>query len=1063
MTTGYSSPVGGARVSGTAPASFTSGVAAARVDSNVVIEWDFDNDGDFDESVEDITSLVLSAETWYGRDYPSNLTGKSGPGQMRLTLNNDDDRFSFFNTGSPLNADPFSLNVGRMIRARTTTAGAASDISYVGIGAVAVASNASVAPALPTGLAEHDLLVVLAAIRNSGTGTVNTPAGWYPLLTSGNVKVLGKFVGEDPSTETAPTVTFAGGVANATTQAQCFALRGTHRVLREVLATSIAQLNGSAQNIAVPGLVAAATAHMADPDDVTMVVCGWKQDDWTSVAQLSGQLFTEISDSPTVTGDDAGLEIQYRIGGFSGAKTFTGTSLTVTGGAAAISRGLVLAFTPYAGDTDPVLLARDRFGRVDSANLNTAETGQAWTKQVGNGFAVISHFVQVPEPISPTNYLSDIIETVDVGVADCYVQASLPFRAQDSAAGIVARFTDTSNFVVLYEEDNVLVLREVVAGSGTTLDTYALDSWDGMNIGLGVLDQTATAYIGGVAVMSGTTSGTGTGSKAGVYGWYTSNADRRPAVDDFYVWDKLAGPIDGMIWTGWVSEVGGNVAAGELKTVTVDAAGSLSRAPTTYVPAPRIPSPLTPPGIIVGDTMARSAMLHPPGQIGTGSARLGPYGVPDDYALNLIRGVEQAEQGFLHETPEGWVGFQDGDYRDTVSSSAWFTDTPGDGQYGYSAISPYEQRSQIYNRVSARVAPSPPTVSRNLPLDAGFSGYASDLAVTFTQTQPGDLVVAFLVTSMYPGVNWNAPEGWTSHRDVGAGLGMRIYSHICDENLDGTTVTFLSNAIFATGYWFARVYRFENWLGTQSGFVIGDVSTGNNAKAIDHGWEREPSAFVWFQCSVRAGTGGIVVHDTDGRPPPGYPFANFGGVRGVGPPDAEECGYIDTCKIDCTERENPLPANAITNYDIRESVVIAVRGYDGDNTRTNLTTNETIFDGQVITVEDLDSQLDHNFIRSNPDVPALFYTADDARAYALDVLADKADDRPIFSLMFYPSKSAALRTQAIERKVSDRITVTATGNSGLGIEGDFYIESVAHKWSNGTKLWQTTWDLSPVL
>jgi hypothetical protein len=246
---------------------------------------------------------------------------------------------------APAPDEPFRLDTDGSTLAASIAAGATSisvqttaagPISYVGIGAMAVGSNASLTPALPTGLAQGDLVVAVVAIRNSGTGTVNVPDLWFTIKTSGNLSVLGHYY--QPG-DTDPTFTFTGGVANATTQAQLFALRGVNPLATLVLNNSAAQLNASAQNIAIPGLVA---SH----DDVTMVVIGWKQDDWTSVAQLSGQFFTEISDSPTLTGDDAGIEIQYRLGGFVNAATFSTTSFTVTGGASAISRSMVLAFEP---------------------------------------------------------------------------------------------------------------------------------------------------------------------------------------------------------------------------------------------------------------------------------------------------------------------------------------------------------------------------------------------------------------------------------------------------------------------------------------------------------------------------------------------------------------------------------------------------------------------------------------------------------------------------------------------------------------------------------------------
>ncbi len=214
----------------------------------------------------------------------------------------------------------------------TTDAGT---ISYVNIGAVAVGNNASVVPALPTGWAAGDLLLIAASIRNSGTGTVNTPAGWTALVTTGNFTLLGQF-GESDST--APTVSFTGGAANETTIAQCFAFRGTYKTIAGVIGASATQLNGSAQNLAYPALT-------VPQDNCAVVVLGWKQDDWTTATQLTG--FTEISDSPTTTGNDAGLVIDYVIQ--TTLANVSASSITITGGASAISRAIVVAIKPHPG------------------------------------------------------------------------------------------------------------------------------------------------------------------------------------------------------------------------------------------------------------------------------------------------------------------------------------------------------------------------------------------------------------------------------------------------------------------------------------------------------------------------------------------------------------------------------------------------------------------------------------------------------------------------------------------------------------------------------------------
>lgn len=235
--------------------------------------------------------------------------------------------------GSTLEA---SISAGATsMSVRTTDAG---PISYVGIGALAAGNNTFLAPDFPTGLQDGDLLIAVAAIRNSGTGTCDLPGDWTTLSNFGNLHAFAWHYNAAQGDTSVP-MFFTGGVANATTLGQVMAFRGCSPNVDTMLQSSATQLNGSAQNIAVPGLVA---GH----DDVTLIVIGWKQDDWTSVAQLSGQFFTEISDSPSVLGDDAGLEIQYRLGGFTNAKTLTATSLTVTGGAAAISRAMVLALQP---------------------------------------------------------------------------------------------------------------------------------------------------------------------------------------------------------------------------------------------------------------------------------------------------------------------------------------------------------------------------------------------------------------------------------------------------------------------------------------------------------------------------------------------------------------------------------------------------------------------------------------------------------------------------------------------------------------------------------------------
>lgn len=81
------------------------------------IEVDWNNDGTFTGTYDDITADVLFLECSRGRDYASELTGKAGPGKLTATLRNDAGKYSPFNVSSPLYG---SLLPGRKMRVRTT-------------------------------------------------------------------------------------------------------------------------------------------------------------------------------------------------------------------------------------------------------------------------------------------------------------------------------------------------------------------------------------------------------------------------------------------------------------------------------------------------------------------------------------------------------------------------------------------------------------------------------------------------------------------------------------------------------------------------------------------------------------------------------------------------------------------------------------------------------------------------------------------------------------------------------------------------------------------------------
>ncbi len=217
------------------------------------------------------------------------------------------------------------------------TAVAASTVTYGAAGTAAHANNTSVVANLPASVATGHLLLILAAIRNSGTGVVNAPTGYtrLPVFPSAsNVQLFGKIA---TSSESNPTVTITGGAANADVSAQMIRLTGKWHTINNVIASGgkayASRLNPSAQNITYPGL------SLPDDNNCIVLYLGWKQDDFTSVATIAGA--TEIGEASTTTGDDQSLVWDYVIQ--TTAAAIPSGAFVVTGGASAISRGAVVA------------------------------------------------------------------------------------------------------------------------------------------------------------------------------------------------------------------------------------------------------------------------------------------------------------------------------------------------------------------------------------------------------------------------------------------------------------------------------------------------------------------------------------------------------------------------------------------------------------------------------------------------------------------------------------------------------------------------------------------------
>ncbi|HEY3513564.1 MAG TPA: hypothetical protein VG497_01940 [Kribbella sp.] len=197
--------------------------------------------------------------------------------------------------------------------------------SIIGPGTAQTGNNTSLVPPHPASLAVGDWKLIAASIRNSGVGTVNAPAGWTKLVEAGNVCVLARV---HQAGDTAPTVTFSGGVANADTIAQMVAVRNSQTRLSSAAAL---QLNGVSQNIA--GI------NATRDGGALAIQIGWKQDDFTSSS--SPLVALKIADVSSTLGDDAGMAwYAYGFPASNEGLPFNPWPLTITGGAAAISRAV---------------------------------------------------------------------------------------------------------------------------------------------------------------------------------------------------------------------------------------------------------------------------------------------------------------------------------------------------------------------------------------------------------------------------------------------------------------------------------------------------------------------------------------------------------------------------------------------------------------------------------------------------------------------------------------------------------------------------------------------------
>lgn len=213
------------------------------------------------------------------------------------------------------------------------------------VGTASSGTNGNPAPVLPSPIAAGDVGIIVIGWR--GSTTTMTATGWTEETnspwrnTTSNVEEIRVFKRVMDGTEDGSTVNFTktGGGTGQTFVAQAYVIPGADNTT-PINVQGTKASNASAQNIgAITGLTPT-TAGSA------VMVIGFKADDWTSVATLSGDGLTwsELGEPDSTSGNDAGLVVDWATGWTSGA--ITSKTFTVTGGAANTATGIMFAIQP---------------------------------------------------------------------------------------------------------------------------------------------------------------------------------------------------------------------------------------------------------------------------------------------------------------------------------------------------------------------------------------------------------------------------------------------------------------------------------------------------------------------------------------------------------------------------------------------------------------------------------------------------------------------------------------------------------------------------------------------
>lgn len=1069
-----------------------------QVATDVVVEWDLDNDGDFDEPEEDITAQVLDLSYSTGRDFPSQLLGKSTAGRLRATVNNqtgpgyfgDSVYFNQFDTvgdasvlGSEwevYDSDPGNAGFG--VRSP-------DQVSVEADGSATSGSNVLRIRAQNTGGEHYHGGVKLLRPFQYGEAELRVRIdGDFDEKTSGVVifwPTANQSIFPDSNNASGDEGEWPAG------SELDFWETYDSRITRTPVEWNLHRLNpaatppyDSSDDQKISG-----TYTGVDGRDWHKIQCRWTPEkisiiidngteqvlttdtgyipEWPMELTIQLDAFSDTPPTVPILMDvDYVLLRPYVLEGRSNRFSYYNTDSDLNTDPFSLKSGRKIRVrTSESTPIDPVVLARDRMS--GSGNIGSTENGLSWTTH-GGLWNRSGGYLEAGQ--AGTSYA-----TVDVGEQDYYVQARYQYNDVENATGILIQWEDSSNWELVYMTNGAIGYLSIESGAITNSFGWQVEVRADAAFSVEVIGTTGRVFIDGVLIGS-IDLVSSTSTRVGIYANW--NSQRPPRFDEFFVWDKMSGYYDGAIWSGTVSTVESSIdnRTGR-KIAVITAEGELARLdrevnPPSTVGVSAGVSVGVDPGTLIGNVLGKVGALHPPHRLDRG-AKVGAYGSDRVKAITAVRAFEEAEIGFVHERPEGGIGFDSRDARLYSSSVARFTTSPDT----LADIHPESFRARnsqrdIVNRVTSRVSPGlPRLVNQYINPGNTAAAVANDVAFTVPTTANGATagmlcVVVAVSTVQDDTVPWLNPTGWTNLRPTYDELGLtRIYAKRLEAGDLGQDVTIMDDVNSTGGAWISWVYLIDNWHGTVASGVslagptgYGEPHTGTDAAAGTNDppvmltpWTPSASLYIAFRAGM-AGSGATVGTFDNSSVPDGFFNASDYSIDATAGP-AYDVAYQTAFRNDSSGVVNPSPfLGTFTGFDYVETGVIAVRPYAGET--------PPVTGGIKVVANNVASQADHGTIVEHRNPADILLNETAAAAYNDYLLTRYDQDRPIVTLGFHGNKTVNHRTQARLRRLSDKVTVI---NPDEGVSADFFIEAIRGRITEGNTRWWVEYDLSPAL